>query len=139
MAAPRLIVVPAAVLLLAAAAYGWGHGFFRPVGAPDLPGVYQLAGPWGSSTLALERDGTFEQTLRSPGGEVRPLAGRWFPYRVEPGSIAAVDLVPYLAPVPAAAAAQATARLSVRRRGFEGMRLGPAPGSAGVYTRQSRL
>ena len=48
----------------------------RPPTTNELLGTYVLTVPWGESTLRIDRDGTFEQRIRSEG-DVRVIQGKW--------------------------------------------------------------
>jgi hypothetical protein len=43
----------------------------------DVPGTYTAKADWGTSTLVLAKDHTFQQTVRLNSGEVKRMDGKW--------------------------------------------------------------
>jgi hypothetical protein len=43
----------------------------------DVPGAYKAKTDWGSSSLNLSKDHTFQQTVQLNSGEVKHLNGQW--------------------------------------------------------------
>jgi hypothetical protein len=43
----------------------------------DVPGTYTAKADWGTSTLVLADDHTFQQTVKLDSGEVKHMNGRW--------------------------------------------------------------
>jgi hypothetical protein len=43
----------------------------------DVPGTYTAKADWGTSSLILAKDHTFQQTVRLNSGEVKHMNGQW--------------------------------------------------------------
>ena len=43
----------------------------------DVPGIYTAKADWGTSTLVLAKDHTFQQTVKLKSGQLKHINGKW--------------------------------------------------------------
>ncbi|MBB5318049.1 hypothetical protein [Tunturibacter empetritectus] len=91
---PFLAILPFAASNAVAA--GYYLVFTRLPSLGELNGSYSAKPTWGTASLVINRDGSFEQSVSETGTTPKTLQGRWSEQNADGGHAIAVTLSPYI-------------------------------------------